>query len=133
MFPYHTTMPIKETKIMNSKEIHNFNVNDEDIKTVQDFVHPGSVISSNGDCSQDVTRRLRLGRAAVEESGKSIKSKDVSLETKAKVTHTLVVPVTVHGCKRGTVKEADGKNIGSRAICGIYGYRGPPERRTSGS
>ncbi|KAF7247848.1 putative uncharacterized transposon-derived protein F52C9.6 [Varanus komodoensis] len=57
---------IKKTKIMTTEELHNFNVNNEDIAVVKDFVYLGSVISSEGHCSQ-VRRKLRLGRAAMKE------------------------------------------------------------------
>lgn len=45
----------------------------------------------------------------MEELGKSIKSKDESLETKAKVIHTLVFPITMNGCNSWAVKKADKK------------------------
>ena len=49
----------------------------------------GSVINSNRDCSHKIKRRLRLGRGIMEELGKISKSKDLLLETKAKVNSTL--------------------------------------------
>ena len=58
------------------------NVDDEYIEIVKDFVYLGSVINLNGDCSQEIKRRLRLGRAAMKEIGKIIKYKLVSLENK---------------------------------------------------
>lgn len=45
---------------------------------------------------------MRLRRAAVEELGKIIKSKGVTLETKAKIIYTLVFPVTTYGCESWT-------------------------------
>lgn len=101
-------MNIKNTKIMTTEEIYNFNTKNEDTEIVKDFAYLGSVINSNGDYSQEIKRRLRLGGAALEELGK-IKSKDVSLETKAKITHTLIFLITTHGCKSWTVKKADRK------------------------
>lgn len=59
----------------------------EDIKTVKDFAYLGSVINSNGNCSQEIKERLRLGSSG--KLGKVFKSKDVSLETKTKITYTL--------------------------------------------
>lgn len=59
--------------------------------------------------SQEIKRRLRPGRSAIKESGKVIVRKDVSLETKAKIIHALVFPITMHGCKSWTVKKADRK------------------------
>lgn len=76
-----------------------------------------SVINSNGDCSQEITRRLRLKRAAMEALGKVTKSKDVSLETKAEATHTLVFPVTTYGGGSWTEQKADRKTSGSFGTC----------------
>lgn len=58
---------IEKTKIMTTKEIHNFNIHHKDLETVKDLAYPGSVIDANGNCSQEFKRRLRLGRAAAEE------------------------------------------------------------------
>lgn len=55
---------MKKTKIMTMEEIHN--IENEDIEIVKDFAYHGSVINSSGDCSQDIKRKLRLGRAALE-------------------------------------------------------------------
>ena len=55
-------------------------------------------------------REDRLGRAAMEELGKMIMCKEVSLETKAKIIHTVVLPVTMYGWKSWTVKKAERKN-----------------------
>ena len=46
----------------------------------------------------------------MEELGKITESKYVSLETKAKITHTLVPPITMHRCECWTGKKADKKN-----------------------
>lgn len=63
-----------------------------------------SGIDSNGDCSHEIKRRLRLGRTAMRKLEKITKSKDVSLETRAEATHTLV-------CKSWTGKKADRKQL----------------------
>ena len=57
-------MNIKKTKIMTTKEILNFNINNEDIEIIKGFAYFGSVIDSNGGCSQKIKRRMRLGKAA---------------------------------------------------------------------
>ena len=63
---------------MTTEEIHHFNRNNEDIEIVQDFAYLDSVINSNGNCSQEIKRILRLRRAEMKELEK-IKSKGVSL------------------------------------------------------
>lgn len=56
-----------------------------------------------------------------EELGKIIRSTDVSLETKAKITHTLIVPITMHRRESWTVKKAERKK---QLIHFIYGVEG---------
>lgn len=51
---------ISETKTMITEEIHNFNTDNGDIEIVKDLVYPDSVIHSNGNCSQEIMRRLNL-------------------------------------------------------------------------
>ena len=66
------------------------------------------VTNSNGDCSQEI-------EAAMEELKKITKSKDVSLEVKAKIIHTQF-PVTMHRCESWTVKAANRKKTDSFEI-----------------
>ena len=72
---------------------------------------------------------MRLGRAAIE-LGKLTKSKDISLDTKVKITHTLVFPIMMYKVASWTVKKADRKKI---SLWGkLSGYPVPPEGRTMG-
>lgn len=73
------------------------NTDNEDSEIVKDFADLDLVINSNGSFSQEFKRRLNswpklpfelMGRAAMGESGEIAKSKEGSLETKAKTTHT---------------------------------------------
>lgn len=62
---------------MTTEEIHNFNIDNQDIKIVKDFAYFGYV------SSQEIKRRLTFQRAAKDKLGKSTKSKDMSLENNA--------------------------------------------------
>ena len=93
MFFFNMCIVFQRTKIVSIEEIHNFNIDDEDIQIIKDFAYLGSVINSTGVWSQEIKRKLRLRRAAMEKLGKITKSKDVSLETKAKITYTLILPI----------------------------------------
>ena len=67
----------------------------------------------------------------MEELGEVTKSKDVSLETKVKIIHILVCPVTVYRYKSWTVKKADEKKLIhlKYGVEGeLYRYPGLPER-----
>ncbi|KAF7248265.1 KICSTOR complex protein ITFG2 [Varanus komodoensis] len=74
-----------------TEELYNFNYRNEEIEIVGDCAYLGSVISSKGDCSQEIKRKLRLGRAAMKELEKIIKYKNIFLETEAKIIHTIIL------------------------------------------
>ena len=73
-------MNIREAKVTTREEIYNFN------KDTEDTVDLGSGINSNADCSQEIKKSLRLGRAAMEELGKITKSRDVSIEARLRAS-----------------------------------------------
>lgn len=102
---------IKRTKIMTTEGIYNFNKDNEDSEIVRDFAYLGSVIHHNGGSSQEIKKKLKFERAAMEDSGTIVKSKGVLLEIKVKTIHTLVVPITMYGCGSGRAKRPiGGKN-----------------------
>lgn len=47
---------------MTTEEIHNSNIDNEDIKRIKYFAYLGSIIKSNKDCSQKIKGRLKLRR-----------------------------------------------------------------------
>ena len=56
---------IQKTKIMASSPITSWEIDGETVETVADFIFLGSKITANGDCSQEIKRRLLLGRKAM--------------------------------------------------------------------
>ena len=53
---------IQKTKIMASSPITSWQMDGETLETVADFIFGGSKITSDGDCSHEIKRRLLLGR-----------------------------------------------------------------------
>ena len=53
---------IQKTKIMASGPITSWQIDGETVETVSDFIFGGSKITAGGDCSQEIKRRLLLGR-----------------------------------------------------------------------
>ena len=53
---------IQKTKIMASGPITSWEIDGETVETVSDFIFWGSKIIADGDCSQEIKRRLLLGR-----------------------------------------------------------------------
>ena len=53
---------IQKMKIMASSPITSWQIDGKTVETVADFIFLGSKITVNGDCSQEIKRRLLLGR-----------------------------------------------------------------------
>ena len=53
---------IQKTKIMASSPIIPWEIDEETVETVADFILGGSKITADGDCSHEIKRRLLLGR-----------------------------------------------------------------------
>ena len=56
---------IQKTKIMASSPITSWQIDQETMKTVRDFILGGSKITADGDCSLEIKRSLLLGRKAM--------------------------------------------------------------------
>ena len=66
---------IQKTKIMASSPITSWQIDGETVETVSDFILGGSKITADGDCSQEIKRRLLLGRKVMNNLDSILKSK----------------------------------------------------------
>ena len=73
---------IQKTKIITSGPITSWQIKEENLERVTDFIFLGSKITADGDCSQKVKRRLLLGRKAMTNLENVLKSRDITLPTK---------------------------------------------------
>ena len=71
-----------------------------------EFIFLGSKITEDGDYSHEIKRRLLLGRKAMTNLDSILKSRDITLPTKACLVKAMVFPVVMHGCKSWTIKKA---------------------------
>ena len=83
----------------------------ETMKTVTDFIFLGSRITADGDWSHEIKRRLLLGRKAMTNLDSILKSRDITLPTKACLVKAMVFPVVMYGCESCTVKKAECRRI----------------------
>ena len=67
----------------------------------------GSKITADGDCSQEMKRRLLLGRKVRTNLDSILKCRDIILPTKVHLVKAMVFPVVMHGCERWTIKKAE--------------------------
>ena len=72
-----------------------------------DFILGGSKITADGDCSHEIKRHLLLGRKVMTNLESIVKSRDITLSTKARLAKAIVFPVVTYGCESWTVKKAE--------------------------
>ena len=76
---------IQKTKIMASGPVTSWEIDGETVETVSDFNFLGSKITTDGDCSHEIKRRLLLGRKVMTNLDSIFKSRDITLPTKVLV------------------------------------------------
>ena len=72
-----------------------------------DFILGGSKITSDGDCSHKIKRRLLLGRKVMTNLDSIFKSRDITLPTKVHLVKAMIFPVVIYGCQSWTTKKAE--------------------------
>ena len=78
-----------------------------DEETVRDFIFLGSKITADGDCSHEIKRHLLLGRKALTNRDRILKSRDMTLPAKVYLVKAMVFPEVMYGCESWTVKKAE--------------------------
>ena len=72
-----------------------------------------SNVTTDGDCSHEIKRRLLLGRKFMTNLGSILKSRDITLATKIRLVKAMVFPVIMYGCESWTIKKAEHPRIDS--------------------
>ena len=98
---------IQKTKIMTSSPITSWQVDGETKETMPDFIFLGSKITADGDCGHEIKRCLLLGRKAMANLDNLLKSRDITLPTKAHLVKDMVFPVVMYGCECWTIKKPE--------------------------
>ena len=120
---------IQKTKIMASSPITSWQVDGETMETVTDFIFLGSQITTDGDCSNEIKRRLLLGRKVMTNPDTILKSTDITLPT---MIHLVKAMVVMYGCKSWTIKKAECRRIDAcelwcwKRLLGVLGLQGVP-------
>ena len=98
---------IQKTKIMASSPITSWQIDGETMETVTDFIFLSSKITADGDCNHEIKRHLLLGRKAITYLDSILKSRDITLPTKAHLVKAMVFPVVMYGCESWTIKKTE--------------------------
>ena len=88
---------IQKTKIMASGPITSWQMDEETVETVTEFILGGSKITADGDCSHEIKRCLLLGRKVMANLDSILKSRDITLPTNVRLVKALVFPSSFVG------------------------------------
>ena len=102
---------IQKSKIMASGPITSWPTDGETMETVTDSTFLGSRITVDSDCSNEMRRRLLLGRKAMTNLDNVLKSRDVTLPTKVHIVKAMIFPIVMYGCESWTIKKVDCQRI----------------------
>ena len=93
--------------MMASGPITSWQIDGKTMETVRDFIFLGSKITTVGECSNKIKRRLLLGRKATTNLDSILKSRDITLLTKVHLVKAMVFPLVIYGCESWTIKKAE--------------------------
>ena len=96
---------------MASGPITSWQISEETVETVADFIFLGSKITADVECSHEIKTRLHLGRKVVTNLDSILKSRNITMSTKVRVLKAMVFPVVMYGCESWTVKKAECRRI----------------------
>ena len=98
---------IQKTKIMASGPITSWQIDEETVETVTDFIFGGSKITADSAYSHEIKRHLLLGRKVMTNLDNILKSRDITLPTNVHLVKAMVFPVVMYGCESWTIKKAE--------------------------
>ena len=81
------------------------------METVTDFIFLGSKVTASCDCCHKCKSSFLLGRKAMINLDSILKSRDITLPTKAFIVKAMVFPVVMHGCESWTMKKAQCRRL----------------------
>ena len=81
------------------------------METATDFSFLGSKITADSDCIHEIKRHLLLGRKAMTNLYNILKSRDITLPTKAHLVKAMISPVVMYKCESWTIKRDEHQRI----------------------
>ena len=94
-------------KIMIYSPVTSWQIDEETMETVTDFIFLGSKITDDSNCSQAIKRCLLIGRKAMTNLDSILKGRDITLPTHVHLVKAMVFPVVMYGCESWTIKKAE--------------------------
>ena len=96
---------------MASSPITSWQIDEEKMETVANFIFFISKITEDGNCSHEIKRCLLLGRKAVTDLGSILKSRDITLLTKVLIVNAIIFPVVMYEHESWTIKKSESKEL----------------------
>ena len=87
---------IQKMKIMATSPITSWQIDEEIMEIVTEFILWGTKTTADGDCSHETKRCLLLRRKAMTNLGSILKSRDIALLTKVYIVKAVVFPVGMY-------------------------------------
>ena len=97
--------------IMVSGLLTSWKIDGETKATVTDFIFLGSKITADVDCTHEIKSRLLLGRKAMTNLDRALKSRVITLLTKVHMVKAMVFPIVMYGCESWTINKAERQRI----------------------
>ena len=98
---------VQKMKIMASSSITSWQIDWETMETATDFILGDSKITADGDCCHEIKRCLLLGRKAMTNLDRVLKSRDITLPKKVPLVKAIFFPVVIYGCDSWTIRKAE--------------------------
>ena len=89
---------------MASGPITSWQIEGEKVEIVPNFLFLGSKITADGDCSHEIRKQLLLSRKAITNLDSVLKSRDITLPTKAHIVKAMDSPEVTYCCESWTIK-----------------------------
>ena len=78
--------------------ITSWEIDEETVETVTDFLFLGSKITADDECSHEIKRHLLLGKKAMTNLDSILKSRDITFPTNVHIIKAMVFPIVMYGC-----------------------------------
>ena len=86
-------------------------IDGEKVEMVTDFIFLGSKFTADSDCSCEIKSHLLLGRKAMTNLDRVLKSRDITLLTKVRIVKAMDFPVVMYRYESWIIKKAEHQRI----------------------
>ena len=98
---------IQKTKIIACGLITSWQIDEEIMETVTDFILGSSKITADGDCSHEIKRHFSLWKKSYDKLS-MLESRNINLLTKVHIIKAMIFPIATYGCESWTIKMGEG-------------------------